>query len=83
MARILIVEDDMIIAANLSLQLSQLSYEITGIESRAPTRGAPTIRLIAPVAYLSLHFLATFAPWRLKIRAPRVFSGLRASGHWA
>ena len=32
--RILIVEDDMIIAANLSLQLSQLSYEITGIESR-------------------------------------------------
>ena len=32
--RILIVEDDMIIAANLSLQLSQLDYEITGIESR-------------------------------------------------
>lgn len=32
--RILIVEDDMIIAANLSLQLSQLNYEITGIESR-------------------------------------------------
>ncbi|MBT8204317.1 MAG: response regulator [Eudoraea sp.] len=32
--RILIVEDDMIIAANLSLQLSQLGYEITGIESR-------------------------------------------------
>lgn len=32
--RILIVEDDMIIAANLSLQLSQLQYEITGIESR-------------------------------------------------
>ena len=31
---ILIVEDDMIIAANLSLQLSQLGYEITGIESR-------------------------------------------------
>lgn len=33
-SRILIVEDDMIIAANLSLQLSQLGYEITGIESR-------------------------------------------------
>lgn len=32
--RILIVEDDMIIAANLSLQLNQLGYEITGIESR-------------------------------------------------
>ena len=33
-ARILIVEDDMIIAANLSLQLTNLGYEITGIESR-------------------------------------------------
>ncbi len=32
--RILIVEDDMIIAANLSLQLSNLGYEITGIASR-------------------------------------------------
>ena len=32
--RILIVEDDMIIAANLSLQLTKLGYEITGIESR-------------------------------------------------
>jgi DNA-binding LytR/AlgR family response regulator len=33
-ARILIVEDDMIIAANISLQLTNLGYEITGIESR-------------------------------------------------
>ncbi|MDT7827322.1 response regulator [Pricia sp. S334] len=32
--RILIVEDDMVIAANLSLQLTQLGYEVTGIESR-------------------------------------------------
>lgn len=32
--RILIVEDDMIIAANLSLQLSNKGYEVTGIESR-------------------------------------------------
>lgn len=32
--RILIVEDDMIIAANLSLQLTNLGYEVTGIESR-------------------------------------------------
>lgn len=32
--RILIVEDDMIIAANISLQLSNLGYEVTGIESR-------------------------------------------------
>lgn len=32
--RVLIVEDDMIIAANMSLQLSKLGYEITGIESR-------------------------------------------------
>lgn len=32
--RILIVEDDMIIAANLSLQLTRLGYEVTGIESR-------------------------------------------------
>jgi len=32
--RILIVEDDMIIAANISLQLTKLGYEVTGIESR-------------------------------------------------
>ncbi|WP_411031901.1 LytR/AlgR family response regulator transcription factor [Spongiimicrobium sp. 3-5] len=32
--RILIVEDDMIIAANISLQLTNLGYEVTGIESR-------------------------------------------------
>jgi len=32
--RLLIVEDDMIIAANMSLQLTKLGYEITGIESR-------------------------------------------------
>ncbi|WP_273567343.1 response regulator [Maribacter halichondriae] len=32
--RILIVEDDMIIAANISLQLLNLGYEVTGIESR-------------------------------------------------
>ncbi|MGB5822324.1 MAG: response regulator [Saonia sp.] len=32
--RILIVEDDMIIAANISLQLCNLGYEVIGIESR-------------------------------------------------
>lgn len=32
--RILIVEDDMIIAANIGLQLSNLGYEVTGLESR-------------------------------------------------
>lgn len=32
--RILIVEDDMIIAANISLQLTNLGYEVTGIETR-------------------------------------------------
>lgn len=32
--RILIVEDDMIIAANISLQLTRLGYEVIGIESR-------------------------------------------------
>jgi DNA-binding LytR/AlgR family response regulator len=32
--RILIVEDDMIIAANISLQLSNLGYEVTGIETK-------------------------------------------------
>ncbi|PZX56014.1 LytTR family two component transcriptional regulator [Algoriphagus ratkowskyi] len=32
--RILIVEDDMIIAANISLQLSKLGYEVTGIETK-------------------------------------------------
>lgn len=33
--RILIVEDDMIIAANISLQLSNRGYEVTGIETKA------------------------------------------------
>ena len=32
--RILIVEDDMIIAANISLQLSKLDYDVIGIETR-------------------------------------------------
>jgi CheY-like chemotaxis protein len=32
--RLMIVEDDMIIAANISLQLSNLGYEVTGIETR-------------------------------------------------
>lgn len=32
--RILIVEDNMVIAANISLQLSRLGYEVTGIETR-------------------------------------------------
>lgn len=32
--RILIVEDDMIIASNISLQLTKAGYEVTGIESR-------------------------------------------------
>jgi len=32
--KILVVEDDMIIAANITLQLTKLGYEITGIESR-------------------------------------------------
>lgn len=32
--RILIVEDDMIIAANISVQLSKLGYEVMGIETR-------------------------------------------------
>jgi DNA-binding LytR/AlgR family response regulator len=31
---ILIVEDDMVIAANISLQLTKLGYSVTGIESR-------------------------------------------------
>jgi len=32
--KLFIVEDDMIIAANISLQLSNLGYEVTGIVSR-------------------------------------------------
>ncbi len=32
--RILVVEDDMIIAAHICLQLTNLDYEITGIETR-------------------------------------------------
>jgi DNA-binding LytR/AlgR family response regulator len=34
MIKILVVEDDMIIAAKISLQLSNLGYEVTGIEPR-------------------------------------------------
>tara|TARA_R110002020_G_scaffold20952_3_gene70839 strand:+ start:1015 stop:1761 length:747 start_codon:yes stop_codon:yes gene_type:complete len=34
MTKILIVEDDMIIGANISLQLTNLGYEVTGIVSR-------------------------------------------------
>lgn len=34
-ARILIVEDEMIIAADLSIQLSALNYEVIGIQTRA------------------------------------------------
>ena len=32
--KILIVEDEMIIAANISLQLTNLGYEVTGILSK-------------------------------------------------
>ncbi|MBT8313401.1 MAG: response regulator [Maribacter sp.] len=32
--RVLVVEDDMIIAANICLQLTNLDYEVTGIETR-------------------------------------------------
>lgn len=32
--KVLVVEDDMIIAANISLQLTNLGYEVTGIETR-------------------------------------------------
>ena len=32
--KVLIVEDDMIIAANLSIQLTSLGYEVTGILPR-------------------------------------------------
>ncbi len=32
--RLLVVEDDMIIAAKISMQLTQLGYEVTGIVPR-------------------------------------------------
>jgi DNA-binding LytR/AlgR family response regulator len=44
---ILIVEDEMIIAANISLQLTHLGYEVTGIIPRAE-EVLPHIRLHAP-----------------------------------
>ncbi|NNE76962.1 MAG: response regulator [Pricia sp.] len=50
--RILIVEDDMIIGSNLSLQLTNLGYEITGILSRGEEvvehviKNAPNILLL-------------------------------------
>ena len=36
--RILIVEDDMIIAANLAMKLTKLGYEVIGIASRGEER---------------------------------------------
>ena len=44
---ILIVEDEMIIAANISLQLNHLGYEVCGIISRAE-EVLPEIRQYAP-----------------------------------
>lgn len=50
--RILIVEDDMLIGANISLQLTKLGYEVTGIESRGEeavvhaTENTPDILLL-------------------------------------
>ena len=44
---ILIVEDEMIIAANISLQLTHLGYEVTGIIPRAE-EVLPHIRLHVP-----------------------------------
>ncbi|HRA74148.1 MAG TPA: response regulator, partial [Flavobacterium sp.] len=44
---ILIVEDEMIIAANISLQLTHLGYEVTGIIPRAE-EVLPNIRLHVP-----------------------------------
>lgn len=53
--RILIVEDDMIIAANLSLQLTQLGYEVTGIESRGEEAIAHAGANVPDIILMDIH----------------------------
>lgn len=53
--RILIVEDDMIIAANLSLQLTSLGYEVTGIESRGEEAIGHAVKNTPDILLLDVH----------------------------
>ncbi|MDC6352254.1 LytTR family transcriptional regulator DNA-binding domain-containing protein [Zeaxanthinibacter sp. PT1] len=53
--RVLIVEDDMIIAANISLQLSRLGYEITGIESRGEEAVIHARRNTPDIILMDIH----------------------------
>ncbi|MGC1514481.1 MAG: response regulator, partial [Maribacter sp.] len=57
--RILVVEDDMIIAANLTLQLTKLDYEITGIEARGEEAVAHAFLNRPDIILMDIHLKGT------------------------
>ncbi|SDE78687.1 two component transcriptional regulator, LytTR family [Pricia antarctica] len=78
-ARILIVEDDMIIGANLSLQLSQLGYEVTGIESRGEEALSHALSTIPDIILMDINLkgelngIATVAAIQEKMDIPIIY----------
>ncbi|WP_373516946.1 LytR/AlgR family response regulator transcription factor [Pricia sp.] len=77
--RILIVEDDMIIGANLTLQLTHLGYEVTGVESRGEDAMAhaltntPDIILMDINLKGTLNGIETVAAIQTKIDIPIIY----------
>ena len=77
--RILIVEDDMIIAANLSLQLSLLDYEVTGIESRGEEAVAHAMANIPDIILMDINLkgklngIETVSAIQAKIDIPVIY----------
>ncbi len=59
-ARILIVEDDMIIAANISLQLGNLGYEVTGIVTRGEEAITHTKENAPDILLLDINLKGSF-----------------------
>ena len=53
--KILIVEDEMIIAANISLQLSSLGYEVTGIVPRGEEALVQVVEDAPDIVLLDIH----------------------------
>lgn len=76
--RILIVEDDMIIEANLSLQLTQLGYEVTGIETRGEEAivhalGNPPDIVLMDIQLRELNGIATVLAIQSKMDVPVIY----------
>ncbi|MEB2777058.1 response regulator [Algoriphagus sp. D3-2-R+10] len=59
--RILIVEDDMIIAANISLQLSNLGYEVTGIETKGEEAIHHALEAKPDIILMDIQLKGTFS----------------------